>query len=196
VIQPADYAGGTSADRIGVVKRSVFLSETDPNAVDAATASADGRSLYSLSVFDVGPAVYGTDVAALGMRVEKTGSITGHRSGKVVDVDFEGDADGLGTTFPYRDCLLINPRLSTQAFSDFGDSGSLVFSKTPIPNKSRQSSPWSAFFTAERTALTEKVLDSPAKFKTYSMNCPWPHCATVYSQPSLSQWSKPHQSRT
>jgi hypothetical protein len=129
VIQPGPFDGGSSpADKIGDVKRGVLRSAASTNTVDAGIGDADSTDVFDLTVVDIGPAVYAVDVATLDMLVEKSGRTTGHTFGQVTDIDLETTVSG----FPFDDCLRIDVVDPSPDWSAGGDSGSLVFSQTPI----------------------------------------------------------------
>ena len=129
--QPAEHFGGTSpADKIGEVKRGIVRSKNGTNVVDCAIGAPDSSQIFDLSVHDIGPAIFEIDTPVLDMQVEKYSLISHHTFGEIDDADWEGNV----SSRHYEDCLLINPAGRTRDWSKGGDSGSLVFSQTPIPN--------------------------------------------------------------
>jgi len=128
-IQPGPFDGGSSpADKIGDVKRGIVRTVSGPNTVDAGISDVDGDDLYELSVPEIGPAVYAVEVGALDMLVEKFGRTTEHTFGEITDVDLVTTVSG----FPFTDCMNIEVVAPSPDWSAGGDSGSLVFSQTPI----------------------------------------------------------------
>lgn len=131
--QPSPGDGGAlPADKIGDVKRRIARSTTGTNTVDSAIGDPDDSSVYDLRVLEIGPAVYATDAAVVDMEVEKMGQTTDHTFGEVDDVDWTGSVSGLS----FADCVYIDAISPSADWSDSGDSGSLVFSQTPISSGS------------------------------------------------------------
>lgn len=126
--QGAGDGGSLPADKIGDVKRGIARSTTTPNIVDCAIGDPDSSDIYDLSVLEIGPAVYATEVAALDMLVEKYGQTTRHTFGEVQDADWSGSVSGL----PFEDCLYVDVVAPSNDWSAGGDSGSLVFAQEPI----------------------------------------------------------------
>ncbi|MFW6195442.1 MAG: hypothetical protein ACOC5M_02860 [Chloroflexota bacterium] len=139
IIQPGTSDGGEFPEhRVGEVKRSIPLTPfegrpvpNDCNFVDAAVGEADSSELFDLTVEGVGPAVYETGVPSEGDTVEKTGQVTGHTVGVVIDAD-------VAVSFPYPegevvicDSFMVEPVDSSQNWATNGDSGSLVFLQGP-----------------------------------------------------------------
>ena len=129
VIQRGSYDGGsTPADKIGDVKRGIPRSTTANNIVDCAIGDPDSSAIYDLRVLEIGPAVSAVDVGVEDMLVEKFGRTTEHTYGEITDADWEGLIDW---TYYFVDCLRVDARAPSADWSDGGDSGSLVFSRTP-----------------------------------------------------------------
>lgn len=139
IIQPGTADGGTpGADRIGSVKRSIaVMPGSDPpvpadcNLVDAAIGMADDPDLIDLTVLEVGPAIYATESAAIGMSVQKYGQTTELTNGTVDDVDY-----AFAIPFPFvggtQDAVFCDQIHIVDAdgpagFISYGDSGSVVF---------------------------------------------------------------------
>ncbi len=146
ILQPAKTDGGQLAtDRIGEVKRSVAVTPVEGpspwpldqcNFVDASIGTVSSSDLYNLTVLEIGPAVYATAVAALGMPIEKSGQTTGHVQGVVDDVAYAMAiqtplAPGNWQTVAYCDLIRYVPAQSGTAVSLDGDSGALVFTPDP-----------------------------------------------------------------
>lgn len=129
VIQPGPFDGGSSpGDKIGDTKRGIQRRADITNTVDCAIADADSTGVYDLSVAEIGPAVYAIAVPTLDLLVEKFGRTTEHTFGEITDVDLETTVDGL----PFDDCCRIDVVAPSADWSAGGDSGSLVFSQTPV----------------------------------------------------------------
>lgn len=132
-IQPGPFDGGSSpADKIGDVKRGIVRTAAGPNTVDAAISDVDADDLYDLTVPEIGPAVYALEVGVLDMLVEKFGRTTEHTFGEITDADLVTTVSGL----PFTDCMNIDVVAPSPDWSAGGDSGSLVFSQTPIADGS------------------------------------------------------------
>jgi len=133
IIQRGSFDGGsTPADKIGDVKRGIARSSVTPNTVDCAIGDPDSSDIHDLTVVDIGPAVYAIEVPILDMLVEKYGRTTRHTFGEIQDTDWSGTVSGL----PFEDCLYVDIVPPSDDWSMGGDSGSLVFSQTPISENS------------------------------------------------------------
>ena len=129
IVQPSILDGGSlPADKIGDVKRGIARSSTTPNQVDCSIGDPDDSSVYDLSVIEIGPAVYSIAVPVGDMLVEKYGQTTRHTFGEITDADWSGNVSGR----PFEDCLRVDAVAPSADWSAGGDSGSLVFSQTPI----------------------------------------------------------------
>lgn len=133
IIQQGAADGGSSpADKIGDVKRGIARSTVIPNTVDCGIGDPDSSDIYDLTVLEIGPAVYAIEVPVLDMLVEKYGQTTQHTFGEIQDADWSGTVSGL----PFEDCLYVDIVPPSADWSAGGDSGSLVFSQTPISEDS------------------------------------------------------------
>ncbi len=134
ILQQGIVDGGSlPADKIGDVKRGIARSTTADNFVDCAIGDPDSSAIYELVVLEIGSAVYAIEVAAEDMLVEKYGQTTEHTFGEITDIDWEGYVDGI---YYFKDCFRVNPVAPSADWSAGGDSGSLVFSQTPISEES------------------------------------------------------------
>jgi hypothetical protein len=137
ILQPGTADGGSlPGDKIGDVKRGIKRYTSAAwwrayNRVDCAIGDPDDEDVYDLTVLEIGPAVFAIETAEADMLVEKYGQTTEHTFGEVTDVDWEGFVDDV---YYFADCILVDPVAPSTQFSDGGDSGSLVFSQTPIPD--------------------------------------------------------------
>jgi hypothetical protein len=127
--------------RIGVVKRAAGLTivsgsppypESQCNYADAAIGSADDSDDISLTVLEVGPAVYETKQASLFQNVEKFGQITLHQQGMVTihSISAAVPYPGVGTC-GICDAFQVEPVEENGVWSAKGDSGALVFERDP-----------------------------------------------------------------
>lgn len=133
ILQPATTDGGVLPnDRIGSVKRGVPRSVNEVNRVDCSIGDVDEIALCDPQVLEIGPALFATDTPEVDMPVEKYGQTTRHTFGEITDSDWSGFVSGR----PFEDCLLIDPAAPSSDWSAGGDSGSLVFSRTPIDEES------------------------------------------------------------
>jgi hypothetical protein len=134
IIQRGSYDGGsTPADKIGDVKRGIPRSTTATNYVDCSISDPDSSDVYDLSVLEVGPAVYAIEAPVDDMLVEKFGRTTEHTFGQITDNDWAGYIDWV---YYFEDCFRVDPVSPSTDWSDKGDSGSLVFSQSPIAEDS------------------------------------------------------------
>ena len=134
IIQRGSADGGSSpADKIGDVKRGIprvtSILNVVPNIVDCSIGDPDSSDIYDLSVLEIGPAVYAIEAPSEGLMVEKFGQTTEHTFGEITDNDWEGMTVG---NYYFEDCFRVDARAPSADWSDHGDSGSLVFSQTPI----------------------------------------------------------------
>lgn len=128
-LQPGTADGGSlPADKIGDVKRTIPRISPGTNTVDCAISDVDDPANPDLEVIEIGPAVFADEVPVIDMQVEKSGRTTGHTFGEITDADLETTSDGI----TFDDCLRIVPVSPTTDWSARGDSGSLVFSTTPV----------------------------------------------------------------
>lgn len=132
--QPGIFADGGShpADTIGTTKRGIPRTTTGTNTVDCAIMAPTNEDVYSLTVHDIGPAVYALATPVLNMLVEKFGRTTEHTYGRLISVDYATYVSGLF----FDDCLRIEPVSPSSDWSEGGDSGSILFSQTPISDGS------------------------------------------------------------
>jgi hypothetical protein len=121
--------GSLPGDKIGDVKRSIPRVAPGTNLVDCAITDVDDAATADLEVLEVGPAVYEVDTPELDMLVEKYGQTTRHTFGEITDVDLETTST---EGFAFDDQLRIVPVDPSDDWSAGGDSGSLVFSQTPV----------------------------------------------------------------
>jgi hypothetical protein len=126
VYQPSLPDGGNAAtDRIATLTRFVPLSSTGPNAVDCAIAQIDDDAVTSTILPKIGQLTGPQPIEAVeGMRVEKTGSKTGHTTGRVLDVSANVTLEFENGVLVFEDQILIKG--AGGSFSDQGDSGALV----------------------------------------------------------------------
>ncbi|MGI9551195.1 MAG: hypothetical protein ACR2MT_08355 [Aurantibacter sp.] len=130
IVQQGSADGGSSpTNDFGEVKRGIpRISGGAVNTVDCSVGDPDDSDDIDLSVVDIGPAVYAVDVAEVEMLVEKYGQTTRHTYGMITDEDWEGWV----STFYFEQCFRVDNRAPSTDWSAGGDSGSLVFSQTPI----------------------------------------------------------------
>ena len=138
VLHPAGQevtSSGKAPKRLGKVKRGALVFDGRVS-IDGAIGSIDHPSRAELSVKEIGPAVMAIGPARPGLYVEKVGMKTNHTFGIIDYVNWCGNLDdGAGNPVWFTDCIAIASTLDSP-WSDVGDSGSLVFSRTPLPNGS------------------------------------------------------------
>jgi hypothetical protein len=132
VIQPGKFDGGkVSSDTIGQLLRFIKLKKTGANLVDCALASiktsikSTPRKLGSFgNIAGLGPAVVvdGTDV-------RKVGRTTGETKGRVTAFELDNVVVGYDLGNLRFDDQIEIEGAGSKAFSDGGDSGSLIFDK-------------------------------------------------------------------
>lgn len=135
VRQPGLVDGGLPEDKIGTTKRVIpLLTAPAINTVDCAIAGIDLPSDVLKEVLEIGPALFFTAPAVLDLAVEKFGQTTEHTFGVIVDVDFSGAFEG---DLEFDDCIFIDSVAPSTQWANSGDSGSLVFSQTPVSGTSK-----------------------------------------------------------
>jgi hypothetical protein len=132
IIQPGKFDGGkVSSDTIGQLGRFVKLKPTGTNLVDCALASikaginSNPRKLGSFgNIAGLGPAVVvdGTDV-------RKVGRTTGETKGRVTAFELDNVVVAYDIGNLRFDDQIEIEGAGSNAFSDGGDSGSLIFDK-------------------------------------------------------------------
>lgn len=131
VVQPGPYDGGTPRrDRVATLARFVKLTPRRPNTVDCAVASIDDGVEYDpnllTGVGTLGPVATATELAG-GGEVAKLGRTTGHTRGRVTAFELDGVTVRYDVGLLRFDDQLEVEGADDRAFSDGGDSGSLIF---------------------------------------------------------------------
>jgi len=127
IFQPGLLDGGNPAtDRIATLARFIPLETDKPNRVDCALAAIlDASAVTSAILPKVGLLRSAEPIeTAEGMQVEKTGRATGYTTGAVFEVSATVPVEFELGTLTFEDQVLI--RSDAGAFSDGGDSGSLI----------------------------------------------------------------------
>ncbi len=127
IYQPGPDDHGTAPDVVATLRRwqPFEFGAAYPNRIDAALADPVDDALFSPDVFNIGRPK-GARPPAIGMRVQKSGRVTGHTRGEIRDVNFRfplryPHLAGLGFgDVRFRDQVLCT-RYAVQ-----GDSGALV----------------------------------------------------------------------
>jgi hypothetical protein len=128
IFQPGLLDGGhTDTDQIATLTRFVALQTGTANKVDCAVAKALKTSLVSRDILQIGPPA-GTAPAALDMLVHKFGRTTSYRAGRVTSIDTDVSVQYETGTYTFEGQIIV-VGLSGQAFSDAGDSGSLILER-------------------------------------------------------------------
>jgi hypothetical protein len=131
IIQPGAFDGGkTSADRIGSLGTYVRLRKNRVNLVDAALASLDPGIDYEPTTLTGRGALAGvaTDPVDVGEVVEKLGRTTGRTRGRITAFELDNVVVAYDTGNLRFDDQIEIEGAGAEAFSDGGDSGSLIFS--------------------------------------------------------------------
>jgi len=130
ILQPGAYDRGRAPqDRIGSLDRAVKLKPRSANRVDAALAAVDGAVAYDpRTLRGVGTLGGPSRVPIEDVRlVEKIGRTTGHTRGRVTAFELDNVVVAYDTgNFRFDDQIEVEG--TEAAFSQGGDSGSLVFS--------------------------------------------------------------------
>jgi hypothetical protein len=127
IFQPGPLDGGnTATDRIATLARFIPLETDRPNRVDCALAAILDASAVSPTILPkIGRLRSAEPIeAAEGMQVEKTGRATGYTTGTVFDVNATVTVQFDLGMLRFEDQVLIHS--DAGAFSDGGDSGSLI----------------------------------------------------------------------
>jgi endonuclease G len=135
ILQASPSDGGNMNDVIADFDTATPLSQAEGarNVTDAAIAKLRDNIKYKLEIQDVGP-LNRTANPVLGMSVAKVGRTTGFTEGIVTAVDYEAivpwGVRSVKATYTFKNQIRIEPTKSSERFADFGDSGSMVFTKT------------------------------------------------------------------
>jgi S1-C subfamily serine protease len=127
IFQPGLLDGGNVAtDRIATLARFIPLEADKPNRVDCALAAIlDAPTVRPAIMPKIGRLTSVEPIEATeGMRVEKTGRATGYTTGTVFDVSATAAIQFDLGMLTFEDQVLV--RGDAGAFSDGGDSGSLI----------------------------------------------------------------------
>lgn len=128
ILQPG---APTKANRIGKLHTVVSFQPSFRTDVDCALAEVvSPNDVNGMPLPPVGPLSSAAVIpASVGMTVEKIGATTGHRIGKVTDIDadFQVEYDFLGTVLLENQIQIAN---IGEPFCDRGDSGALVVDRT------------------------------------------------------------------
>jgi hypothetical protein len=127
IFQPGLLDSGNAAtDRIATLARLIPLEIDKPNRVDCAIAAILDANVVSSAILPkIGRLTSAEPIEATeGMQVEKTGRATGYTMGAVFDVNATITVQFDLGMLTFEDQLLI--RGDAGAFSDGGDSGSLI----------------------------------------------------------------------
>jgi hypothetical protein len=132
ILQPGAYDGGrVSEDRIGSLDRAVKLKPRGTNRVDAAVAALDAEVSYDPRTLQGVGTLAGLDRTPVEEAdvVEKLGRTTGHTRGRVTAFELDNVVVAYDTgNFRFDDQIEVEGA-DDAAFSQGGDSGSLVFAE-------------------------------------------------------------------
>lgn len=128
IFQPGLLDGGNAdTDQIAQLTRFESLQVGTLNQVDCAMARPLKTSLVSRDVLYIGPP-QGVGQAALDMVVHKFGRTTSYTVGRVTSIDTDVTVQYDTGQYTFESQIII-VGLSDQAFSDAGDSGSLILER-------------------------------------------------------------------
>ena len=132
VLSPAPADGGREdRDRVATLAAFERLSRT-ANRLDVALASVDDAARVGGNEVPEGVLSGVVDDPLDGVLVAKVGRTTGHTTGSVTAVELDGvSVDyGRGDVLAFDDCIEVEGAVG--AFSDGGDSGSLVYDRESL----------------------------------------------------------------
>jgi hypothetical protein len=132
VLQPGAYDGGSvGEDRIGSLDRAVKLKPRGINRVDAAVAALDAEVAYDPRTLQGVGTLAGPDQTPVEEAdvVEKLGRTTGHTRGRVTAFELDNVVVAYDTGNLRFDDQIEVEGADDAAFSQGGDSGSLVFAE-------------------------------------------------------------------
>jgi hypothetical protein len=130
VLQPGAFDGGTpSRDKIGALSEYVRLRAKRTNVVDAALATLDPKIGFDPARLTGRGKLTGVaaDPVDEGDIVEKLGRTTGHTRGRITAFELDNIVVAYDTGNLRFDDQIEIEGLGAHAFSDGGDSGSLIF---------------------------------------------------------------------
>ena len=129
IFQPGLLDGGNAAtDQIAELTQFIRLDTDNPNQVDAAIARVLKPNLVSRDILQIG-APAGVATAAVDMIVHKFGRTTSYRAGRVSSVDTDVTVNYENGSYTFHEQIIV-VGLDGQAFSDSGDSGSLILERS------------------------------------------------------------------
>jgi hypothetical protein len=118
--------GNPNTDQIAALTRFIPLSPAG-NKVDCAIAKVTNNNIVSADVLHIGPPA-GTAVAAIDMAVHKFGRTTSYTVGQVKSIDTDVTVGYETGNYTFQEQIIIVGSAG-QAFSDAGDSGSLILQR-------------------------------------------------------------------
>ncbi|MCW3049162.1 MAG: hypothetical protein JWO74_3446 [Solirubrobacterales bacterium] len=133
IVQPGHADGGSDSDRIGTLKRFHPLDFAGRNMIDAAIATVE-RDMVSSEIYGIGAYSAQPLEAQEQMLVRKVGRTSGVSRGIVRDIHASIKLRYRPGVARLQEQVIVEPR-DAQAFSEAGDSGSLVIeesSRCPI----------------------------------------------------------------
>lgn len=136
ILQPGKFDGGQGpSDRIGTLAKFIPLDFTNPNNFDCATALLDPAIQFDAAGLDTaGSLATPTPIALLGGEVvSKIGRTTGLTQGTVSAVEVDNVGVGYDHGQAQFDQQIEIQGNGNSAFSQGGDSGSLVFDQNLTP---------------------------------------------------------------
>jgi hypothetical protein len=131
IYQPGLLDGGKVAtDEIAKLTRFIPLTSPGPNSVDCAIAQLDSLTVANGNIIRIGFPT-GIRAAAVDMIVHKMGRTTAYRVGRItsIDTDVKVTYDPPLGQLTFTSQIVISG-LNNHAFSDAGDSGSLVVERS------------------------------------------------------------------
>ena len=127
ILQPGPLDGGTTSDQVARLSAFARLSRRRRNSIDAAVAKIeDGARLNYRNIPGIGRLAGQGELPEIGDVVRKTGRTTGTRDGRVTAIELDNLVVGYDIGDIIFDGQIEIEGTGSQAFSDGGDSGSLI----------------------------------------------------------------------
>ncbi len=127
ILQPGPLDGGTASDQVARLSAFARLLRRRRNSIDAAVAKIeDGAKLTHRNIPGIGRLAGQGELPEIGDVVRKTGRTTGTREGRVTAIELDNLVVGYDIGDIVFDGQIEIEGTGSQAFSDGGDSGSLI----------------------------------------------------------------------
>ena len=129
IFQPGLLDGGNPArDQVATLTNAIPYDAVGTNVVDCAIAQVDTGVKAIPDILHIGPPA-GTTTAAMDMIVHKFGRTSNYTVGRVVSIDTDVNITFTAGTLVFQNQIIIQGMVAGQAFSQSGDSGSLILER-------------------------------------------------------------------